>query len=51
MEGNEKSNGLGKPADGLITPNEYTLDIFPFPLLSVGILDSKISANHVSAGR
>ena len=48
--GNKKSNRLVKPANDIITPNEYTLDMLPLTLFSVDILYSQISANNVFAG-
>ena len=49
-QGEKKSNCLVKPANDLITTNEYTLDLIPSPLFSVYILDSQIPANKFSAG-
>ena len=49
MKVNKKSNRLGKTTDDIITSDEYKLDLFPLPLLSVDILDSKLSANIFSA--
>ena len=48
--GNQQNLFLGKPADDLITRNEYTLDLLPLPIFYVAILDSQISANNVSTG-
>ena len=51
MQGNKKRKVLGKTADDLITPNEYTLDLLPSSLFSVDILDKKILANNIPVGR
>ena len=51
MQVNKNSNHLGKSTDNLIKPNKYKLDMILLTIFSVGILDSKISANNVSTGQ
>ena len=50
-QGKKKIAILGKPANDLITPNNYILDLIPSPLFYINILDSKISVNIFSAGQ
>ena len=50
-KGKVYTNRMSKPADDIIMPNEYTLDLLPSPLFSGDFLDSQISANNISAGR
>ena len=49
--GGVNKNCLEKPADDIITPNEYTFNLLLLTLFSIDILDSQILANNVSAGR